>query len=85
MNSEWRQLACIRLWVVSLLLLLACFLTYRPWTEFEARQSVPILSETLRIADNLYRSDEFVNPFGPLRTGYTAHTAPGFCHALICQ
>ena len=72
------KLAGIRLWAVSLLLLLACFLTYRPWTEFEGHQSVPILSETLRIADNVYRSGEFANPFGPLPTGYTAHTAPGF-------
>ena len=39
---------------------------------------MPIISETTRIADNLYRSGEFANPFGTLPTGYTAHIAPAY-------
>lgn len=73
----------VRLWIVSLLLLAACFLTYRPWKGFRAREGVLVVSEPLRIADNLYRSGEFANPFAALPTGYTAHTAPGY-PMLLC-
>ena len=77
-GGEWTNLIGVRLWLVSFLLLAACFLTYRPWNEFQAQQTVPILSEALRIADNVHQSGEFANPFGTLPTGYTAHIPPGY-------
>ncbi|HXP88273.1 MAG TPA: hypothetical protein VN841_26315 [Bryobacteraceae bacterium] len=78
MGLEWKHLAGARLWVVSLLLLAACFSNYRPWTQPTALQGVPIVSEAVRVADNLYRSGEFANPFGTLPTGYTALVPPGY-------
>src|SRR5262245_21479326 len=76
--SDWVHPIGVRFVIVSIVLLSACFLTYRPWRGFEAQQSVPILSEPIRIADNLHRSGEFANPFGTLPTGYTAHIAPAY-------
>ena len=63
---------------MSLFLLAACFLSYRPWRQSAALQSVPILSEAIRVADNLYRAGEFANPFGTLQTGYTGLVPPGY-------
>jgi hypothetical protein len=67
-----------RLWLVSILLFVACALSYLPWRQPARFQSVQIISEAVRVADNLHRSGEFANPFGTLATGYSGLVPPGY-------
>src|SRR5579871_5293209 len=71
-------LSRLQLWAVSLILFAACLVSYHPWRQPAALQSVPILGEPIRVADNLYRSGAFANPFGTLPTGYTGLVPPGY-------
>lgn len=67
-----------QLWLVPVLLFAACAFSYLPWRQAPKLQSVVILSEAVRVADNVYRSGAFANPFGTLPTGYTALVPPGY-------
>lgn len=64
--------------LVALLLLIAGFLNDAPWKGFSSHQQIAVVTEPLRIAENLAREGEFANPFGAMPTGRTAHSAPGY-------
>jgi hypothetical protein len=76
--EQWKNLSGARLWMVSLSLLAACVLTDQPWKAFASHEDVSLGAEPVRIADSLYRSGEFANPFKASPSGFTAHSAPGF-------
>ena len=64
--------------LASLVLFAAGFLNYRPWRGYNADRHVEFGTEPIRIANSLALEGNFANPFGALRTGPTAHIAPGF-------
>src|SRR5215469_7259604 len=78
MTTAWKHLAGAHLWIVSCLMMVASLVKYDPWSELHAQRATLVRNEAVRVADNLYRSGEFANPFGTVPTGYTAHVAPGF-------
>jgi len=64
--------------LASLVLFAAGFLNYRPWRGYNADRHVEFGTEPIRIANSVVHEGNFANPFGALRTGPTAHIAPGF-------
>jgi hypothetical protein len=67
-----------KLLLLSTLLLAAGLINDAPWKGYRKNEHVSFISEPVRIADSLRRDRTFANPFGALRTGPTAHSAPGF-------
>lgn len=76
--GPWKDPTGIKLWAISLALLTTCFILDEPWKPGADQGGLSLGSEPVRIADSLYRSGEFANPFAALSTGLTAHSAPGF-------
>lgn len=64
-----RAVACAALFVASVA---------RFWLPFDPKDTVPHDPESVRLARNLAERGEFSNPFVPLETGPSAHTAPAF-------
>lgn len=63
------RLACVVLFFASLA---------RCWASYNPTASDPGASESWHLAQNLYRSGQFANPFATLDTGPSAHLSPVF-------
>lgn len=74
---------CGVLILLSVLLFAGGLLNYRPWRGYRPDWRVEFHWEPIRIAESLRETGTFANPFGALRTGKTAHTAPGFPFLLF--
>jgi hypothetical protein len=85
-QTERFSLVRIRVWMryramlilTSVFLFAVCLVNYRPWRGYKAIQQVEFRAEAMRVTHSLLHEGDFANPFGVLRTGPTAHVAPGF-------
>lgn len=69
--------------LVSALLFFICLMNYRPWRGYDLTRRVEYGAEAMRVTRSLLHERAFADPFGALRTGPTAHVAPGFPFLLF--